>query len=846
MTDPSLALPAGHGFVMFCRRLALLLLFTCSLVPAGEDVPEVVHEVAAALEGSVLPPAALVKELDWFRRTAQPLAGRLAGAPIRSCSEPLPVHEYERDTLAPLFTRLTGIRIQHDIIHEGEVVNRFAEQISTGRRIYHDYILDADNIGLIIRSDRVLCLSEFMRVAGKEVTNPNLGLTDFLDLDAVQDYAGNIYQLPDQSFPILYWYRTDWFADPDTRAAFQKRYGRALDIPATWQEYKEIAAFFTGRRMTNPDGSTVTAWGHLDYYRVGDFSLGWRIADVQLSNAGVGDPGLPNGLPVDEYGIRVRNGIPVGASVERGGALDSPAAVYALQTYLDWAQYAPPEARQMNWPQMARALGEGRVAQTIYFCSVFMYFSENYTRPGPLCRADGRPVWRMVPQPRGAYWRPGMKIGYKDVAGHTICRNVRNDFRRAAWLWAQFCASKAVALSKFRHGVTPIRRSTLVHPWVTAHADRWGGLVEFYLSPTAKAFSPTGLNVPHYPAIAALWYKYVSMAVEGTPAQVALTRLARATDDIMAVIELPRLSPRLNPATDRAAWLTRPGAPKQALTGPTPPPPVPASATPAGSPAPANRSILVVCAERFPDVYTRDNQVRGIQADFVRAALLATGYEPTIKILPIRRCMKLIQAGSADAMFPLSPASELASDVIFPPAPFSDTSRRDAGPGPILQVDYVVVTHADQTGLHEEFRGDLSALPNPVRVRHGDPVVGQLRAAGCHIEPVQRDHQNLLKLIRDRGGTVILPSFLAEEYSRQEAFAPHLYIHDRPVCTSPTFLAFSRKRQRIAPPERLRIWAALRTQAQDHVARNVAFAAATRAVPTFAPHRPQETERAEP
>ena len=48
--------------------------------------------------------------------------------------------------------------------------------------------------------------------------------------------------------------------------------------------------------MINPDGSLVTAYGHLDYYKIGDASLGWRIADVQLGNAGVGSPGLPNGL----------------------------------------------------------------------------------------------------------------------------------------------------------------------------------------------------------------------------------------------------------------------------------------------------------------------------------------------------------------------------------------------------------------------------------------------------------------------------------------------------------------------------------------------------------------------
>ncbi len=37
-----------------------------------------------------------------------------------------------------------------------------------------------------------------------------------------------------------------------------------------------------------------------------DPSLGWRFTDAWLSMAGNGDKGLPNGLPVDEWGIRMR------------------------------------------------------------------------------------------------------------------------------------------------------------------------------------------------------------------------------------------------------------------------------------------------------------------------------------------------------------------------------------------------------------------------------------------------------------------------------------------------------------------------------------------------------------
>ena len=71
-------------------------------------------------------------------------------------------------------------------------------------------------------------------------------------------------------------------------------------------------------------------------------------AHSRLSMAGSADKGIPNGLPVDEWGIRVEGCAPVGASMSRGGATNSPAAVYALTKYIDWMKkYAPPEATGM-------------------------------------------------------------------------------------------------------------------------------------------------------------------------------------------------------------------------------------------------------------------------------------------------------------------------------------------------------------------------------------------------------------------------------------------------------------------------------------------------------------------
>ena len=102
------------------------------------------------------------------------------------------------------------------------------------------------------------------------------------------------------------------------------------------------------------------------------------------------DTGLPNGLPVDDWGIRVENCRPAGASTRRGGALDSPAAVYALQTYVDWLKrYAPPQAQQMTFNQAGNVAAQGNVAQQIFW---YTAFTADYTRPGsPMLDEQGLP-----------------------------------------------------------------------------------------------------------------------------------------------------------------------------------------------------------------------------------------------------------------------------------------------------------------------------------------------------------------------------------------------------------------------------------------------------------------------
>ena len=206
------------------------------------------------------------------------------------------------------------------------MIEKLQTQMQSDQNIYDAYINDSDLIGTHFRYDKVVPLTDWMTGEGKDVTLPTLDVDDFMGKSFTTGPDGKLYQLPDQQFANLYWFRYDWFTDPQIKDEFKKVKGYDLGVPVNWSAYEDIADFFTND-VKEIDG--VRVYGHMDYGKK-DPSLGWRFTDAWLSMAGEGDKGIPNGLPVDEWGIRMEGCRPVGSSVSRGGGTNGPAAVYAL------------------------------------------------------------------------------------------------------------------------------------------------------------------------------------------------------------------------------------------------------------------------------------------------------------------------------------------------------------------------------------------------------------------------------------------------------------------------------------------------------------------------------------
>ncbi|MGV8989151.1 MAG: ABC transporter substrate-binding protein [Cypionkella sp.] len=493
------------------------------------------------------------KEMQWFIDAAKPYAGM----EIHVVSESLTTHQFESEVLAPAFSAITGIKVIHDIIQEGDVVEKIQTQMQTGQNIYDAYINDSDFIGTHWRYGQVRNLTDWMTGEGKAVTNPGLDLNDFIGLSFTTAPDGKLYQMPDQQFANLYWFRYDWFNDEKTKADFKAAYGYDLGVPVNWSAYEDIAKFFTGRDMSYI-GGPKSVFGNMDYGKK-DPSLGWRFTDAWLSMAGNGDKGLPNGIPVDEWGIKVdENSRPVGSCVARGGDTNGPAAVYAVQKYLDWLKaYAPPAAEGMTFGEAGPVPAQGEIAQQAFW---YTAFTADMVKPGlPVVNEDGSPKWRMAPSPHGSYWKDGMKLGYQDVGSWTLMKSTPVDRAQAAWLYAQFVDSKTVDVKKSHVGLTFIRESTIQDKSFTDRAKDLGGLIEFYRSPARVQWTPTGTNVPDYPKLAQLWWQNIGDASSGAKSvQEAMDSLCAEQEKVMARIEKSGvqgdIGPKMAEEHDLAFW----------------------------------------------------------------------------------------------------------------------------------------------------------------------------------------------------------------------------------------------------------------------------------------------------
>ncbi len=183
------------------RRLCLPAVLAVALTSCGgEGGPgaggEVIDYAANAerwtdeeFQPSTLTREQQLEELAWFTAAAAPLRGMS----ISVVSETLTTHKYESEVLARAFEEITGIRVTHDLIQEGDVIEKLQTQMQSGQNVYDAYVNDSDLIGTHSRYGYVVPLSDFIAGDGADVTLPTLDVDDFIGRSFATGPDGKLY-----------------------------------------------------------------------------------------------------------------------------------------------------------------------------------------------------------------------------------------------------------------------------------------------------------------------------------------------------------------------------------------------------------------------------------------------------------------------------------------------------------------------------------------------------------------------------------------------------------------------------------------------------------------------------
>ncbi len=152
--------------------------------------------------------------------------------------------------------------------------------------------------------------------------------------------SGKLYAVPCMSDGIAFAYRKDLFEDAKNMAAFKAKYKRDLAPPKTWDEFKDIAEFFT-----KPDGSLYGAAlffsKNYDGATMGFDQVLWAYGG-ELSKDG-----------------------------KAQGVINSPEAVQALEFYASLKKFCPPGAETYYFSETNRDFMEGKVAMAENWVAFF-------------------------------------------------------------------------------------------------------------------------------------------------------------------------------------------------------------------------------------------------------------------------------------------------------------------------------------------------------------------------------------------------------------------------------------------------------------------------------------------
>ena len=465
-------------------------------------------KILALLVVSLLITGVILGEESWWAKVAKPYRG----VTIRGISESTPPSKYIKEVLAPAFEKETGIKVIFETTSWDQMYDKSIKDMEMGTGIYDFVYVEQDIIYSYLHRKFLTDLTELME-KHPELVYPDLDLNDFTSfIDYFKDpKTGHLYGIPFEAFLKLYVYRKDLFEDPEIRKEFKEKYGWDLRPARTPEEYEQIAEFFTewGKKHNMELwGTTVQAGSHPAAF--------YEMAETIWPSWGIYN-----------WGINMKTWR---ASVKNGGMMNSERAKKAFRWWVSLLKYAPPEAVQSTWDEVAASMASGRAAQGWIYGENIAWIATDPTRSAVVGKIGVAlpPLYPGVCQ--DAIEGKGY-IGYYDGGAFGIPHSSRH--KEAALLFLQWISRKDFQGDFAAATARIVRESTFNDPKVKEIDPK----IDYYFTKMKKygKFFSGAPPFPFHSVVVETVYPYIVKAIAGemTPEE-ALDKVAEAVDKVLA------------------------------------------------------------------------------------------------------------------------------------------------------------------------------------------------------------------------------------------------------------------------------------------------------------------------
>lgn len=252
---------------------------------------------------------------------------------------------------------LTGATVEVNPIPFGDIKDQILTAMSTDTFIADLLIVPSGLAGDLITNDYVVSVPE-ESVQSLNFDDLIPGYRDNLSWNGVEyawPWDGDVFTLN---------YRADLMEDAAHQAAFEAEYGYPLAVPTTWQEYADIAAYFT-----STDGDVPYGWAEVAGRGAGNFhafsarAVGYAkhpedpgfYFDPETMDARINNPGFVRAM--EDWIAALPSAIP---SVTTLGAFETHMAFISGQVAfnVDWTD----TGIMANDPTLSTIVGLGRAA----------------------------------------------------------------------------------------------------------------------------------------------------------------------------------------------------------------------------------------------------------------------------------------------------------------------------------------------------------------------------------------------------------------------------------------------------------------------------------------------------